>query len=77
MSEQLSFDLPAPPGSADDVLVPARMVNEWVYCPRLVFLEWAHGEWADSVDTTAGRRDHMASDSGRAPALPPPASARS
>ena len=70
--EQLSFDLPAPPASADEVLVPARMVNEWVYCPRLAFLEWAHGEWADSADTTAGRRDHAASDRGRAPALPPP-----
>jgi CRISPR-associated exonuclease Cas4/CRISPR-associated protein Cas1 len=72
MSEQLSFDLPAPRAAPDEILVPARMVNEWVYCPRLAFLEWAHGEWADSADTTAGRRDHLASDTGRAPALPAP-----
>ncbi|ACI99325.1 CRISPR-associated protein Cas1 [Rhodospirillum centenum] len=41
---------------ADDVLVPARMVNEWVYCPRLAYLEWVEGEWADSGDTVNGRR---------------------
>ena len=39
-------------------LVPARMVNEWVYCPRLAYLEWVEGEWADSVDTAQGRRVH-------------------
>jgi hypothetical protein len=32
------------------------MVNEWVYCPRLAFLEWVDGEWADSGDTEEGRR---------------------
>lgn len=26
-------------------LVPARMINEWVYCPRLAYLEWVDGEW--------------------------------
>jgi len=55
---QLSLALPAPPAAADLPLVPARMVNEWVYCPRLAWLEWVAGEWADSGDTAQGRRVH-------------------
>ena len=39
-------------------LVPARMVNEYVYCPRLAYLEWVQGEWADSSDTVEGRHAH-------------------
>lgn len=31
--------IPHPP--ADAPLVPARMVNEYVYCPRLAYLEGA------------------------------------
>ena len=34
--------------------VPARMVNEYVYCPRLAFLEWVDGEWDDNLDTIEG-----------------------
>jgi CRISPR-associated exonuclease Cas4/CRISPR-associated protein Cas1 len=47
------------------------MVNEWVYCPRLAYLEWVDGEWADTGDTEDGRRTHARVDkaSGR---LPPP-----
>ena len=39
-------------------LVPARMVNEYAYCPRLAYLEWVQGEWADSSDTVEGRHAH-------------------
>jgi CRISP-associated protein Cas1 len=39
-------------------LVPARMVNEFVYCPRLAYLEWAQGEWDDNLDTLEGRWVH-------------------
>ena len=39
-------------------LVPARMVNEYVYCPRLAYLEWVQGEWAESSDTVEGRHAH-------------------
>ncbi|HET7922949.1 MAG TPA: hypothetical protein VFM15_09370 [Gammaproteobacteria bacterium] len=35
-------------------LLPARMVNEYQYCPRLAYLEWVQGEWADSADTVEG-----------------------
>ena len=39
-------------------LVPARMVNEYSYCPRLAYLEWVQGEWADSADTVEGTHAH-------------------
>jgi CRISPR-associated protein Cas1 len=39
-------------------LVPARMLNEFAYCPRLFYLEWVHGEWAESVDTLEGTYRH-------------------
>jgi CRISPR-associated protein Cas4 len=61
---QLTLELPAPPASAETPLVPVRMVNEYVYCPRLAFLEWVDSEWADSGDTEEGRRAHVRVDSG-------------
>jgi CRISPR-associated endonuclease Cas1/CRISPR-associated protein Cas4 len=39
-------------------LLPARMVNEYEYCPRLAYLEWVQGEWAESSDTVEGRHAH-------------------
>jgi CRISP-associated protein Cas1 len=39
-------------------LVPARMVNEYVYCPRLFFLEWVQSRFADNDDTVEGRYQH-------------------
>jgi CRISPR-associated exonuclease Cas4/CRISPR-associated protein Cas1 len=69
---QAELELFAPPAAPDDLLIPARMVNEWVYCPRLAFLEWAQGEWAPNADTAAGVRAHQATQGGRAPALPAP-----
>lgn len=63
-STQLALELPAPPASAETPLVPVRMVNEYVYCPRLAFLEWVDGEWADSGDTEEGRRVHVRVDAG-------------
>ncbi len=38
--------------------LPARMVNEYQYCPRLAYLEWVQGEWAESSDTVEGRHAH-------------------
>ena len=62
---QLSLPLFAPTRGQDEILVPARMVNEWVYCPRLAYLEWVEGEWAETGDTAQGRRVHRRVDSGR------------
>ncbi len=67
---QLDLPLPAPPREGDQPLVPVRMVNEWVYCPRLAYLMWVEGEWADTDDTAEGRRAHARTDreSGKLPA---------
>ncbi|HVC32581.1 MAG TPA: CRISPR-associated endonuclease Cas1 [Chloroflexota bacterium] len=43
-------------------LVPARMVNEFVYCPRLFYLEWVQTEFSDSADTLDGRSVHRRTD---------------
>ncbi len=39
-------------------LIPARMLNEFTYCPRLAYLEWSQGEWEESSDTVDGARVH-------------------
>ena len=39
-------------------LVPARMLNEFTYCPRLAYLEWVQGEFADNLETREGRFGH-------------------
>ena len=56
--QQAEFVFPPAGASADGPLVPARMVNEYQYCPRLAYLEWVQGEWADSADTVEGRHAH-------------------
>jgi CRISP-associated protein Cas1 len=39
-------------------LVPARMLNEHTYCPRLAYLEWVQGDFADNADTIDGQFQH-------------------
>jgi len=43
-------------------LIPARMLNEFVYCPRLAILEWVEGEFLHSADTVAGALRHRTVD---------------
>lgn len=50
-------------GSVPD-LVPARMVNEVLYCARLMYLEWVQGEWADNRFTAEGKSVHRRVDRG-------------
>lgn len=52
-------------------LVPVRMLNEHVYCPRLAYLEWADGRFEDNLDTVEGRWVHRNVDLERG-ALPSP-----
>lgn len=57
-------------------LVPARILNEQAYCPRLAYLEWVQGEFSHSTDTLEGRFHHRRVDreEGRVPEpdeLPP------
>ena len=59
---QSELPLPFPELSGDLPLLPARMVNEYQYCPRLAYLEWGQGEWAESADTVEGRHAHRRAD---------------
>jgi CRISPR-associated protein Cas1 len=45
-------------------LLPARMLNEFVYCPRLFFYEWVEGVFENSADTLDGHAKHSRVDSG-------------
>jgi CRISPR-associated protein Cas1 len=49
--------------------LPARMVNEFAYCPRLFFYEWVEGLFAESIDTVEGSIQHRRVDA-KATALP-------
>lgn len=55
---QPDLPLPFPELARDLPLLPVRMLNEYQYCPRLAYLEWVQGEWADSSDTVEGRHTH-------------------
>ena len=52
-------------------LVPARMINELLYCERLMALEWLQGEFADNAFTVEGRAVHARADT-PSKGLPPP-----
>lgn len=57
-------------GALLDRLLPVRMLNEHVYCPRLFALEWLHDQWADSADTVEGQAVHRRVDQEDARGLP-------
>ncbi|MCG6869724.1 MAG: CRISPR-associated endonuclease Cas1 [Gammaproteobacteria bacterium] len=68
---QQELPLPFPEFSGDLPLLPVRMVNEYMYCPRLAYLEWVQAEWAESGDTVEGRYSHRRVDQPQGD-LPPP-----
>lgn len=74
VASQSELPLPFPELSGDLPLLPARMVNEYQYCPRLAYLEWVQGEWADSADTVDGSYVHRRVDrpAGNLPVPPDP-----
>ncbi|PID71629.1 MAG: CRISPR-associated endonuclease Cas4/Cas1 [Desulfobulbus propionicus] len=45
-------------------LIPVRMLNEYVYCPRLAYMMWVQGEFAHSADTVEGAIKHKRVDKG-------------
>ncbi|MGH9396297.1 MAG: CRISPR-associated endonuclease Cas4g/Cas1g [Terriglobia bacterium] len=51
--------------------LPARMVNEFVYCPRLFYYEWVDGVFRESVDTVEGKFQHRRVDA-KTTGLPKP-----
>src|SRR5262245_23559837 len=57
---------PNPPDRANHLpvvdlpeLVPARMINEILYCKRLMVLEWTQREFTDNAFTVEGRAVHQ------------------
>ena len=67
----LSTPVPETPASAPQTVspLPARMLNEFVYCPRLYFYEHVEGIFIDNADTTRGQAIHTRVDQGNG-ALP-------
>jgi|ERR1019366_3720854 CRISP-associated protein Cas1 len=53
-----SSPFPAQPARELPDYMPARMVNEFVYCPRLFFYEWVEGLFRESADTVEGKIQH-------------------
>ena len=55
-----------------DSLIPARMLNEYVYCPRLAYMMWVQGEFVHNADTVEGAIRHKRVDkaSGKLPVDP-------
>lgn len=45
-------------GTNDADILPVRMLNEYVYCPRLFHLIHVEGRWADNTYTVEGRHVH-------------------
>ncbi|HMO13471.1 MAG TPA: CRISPR-associated endonuclease Cas1 [Pirellulaceae bacterium] len=52
---------------SQDNFLPARMLNEFVYCPRLFFLEYVEGQFAHSADTIDGAIKHRRVDASPKP----------
>ena len=58
-AKPLPLRLPVvPQDSPAPALIPARMINEVLYCERLLYLEYVQGEWADNVYTADGQAVH-------------------
>jgi CRISP-associated protein Cas1 len=45
--------------------LPARMLNEFVYCPRLFYYEWVEGVFAHNRETVEGEIRHQKLDQGK------------
>ncbi|MGJ3241620.1 MAG: CRISPR-associated endonuclease Cas4g/Cas1g [Opitutales bacterium] len=58
-----------PPAPPPEPVLPARMVNEFVYCPRLFYYEFVESIFVHNADTLAGKAQHKRADSGKG-ALP-------
>ena len=72
MTDQRELPLAFPELSPEAPLIPVRMVNEFVYCPRLAYLEWVQGEFAHNPDTLDGAIKHRRVDrpEGKLPEAP-------
>lgn len=48
-----------------DSLIPARLIREYVYCPRDAYINWVEGNFSDNVYTVDGRYQHRRVDKPR------------
>ncbi len=71
-----TLPLRGPEPAEPPALVPARMLNESLYCERLMYIEWVQGEFADNVFTVDGRHVHRRPDNSQGP-MPAPARKKS
>ena len=65
-----SSDAPANQPNLIPLYLPARMINEFVYCPRLFYYEQVEGVFLENADTIRGSQGHKRVDQG-SDALPP------
>ena len=70
----ITQDADAPKVEQQAESLPARMLNEFVYCPRLFYYEHVEGVFVESADTVKGAAVHARVDKGKG-ALPPATSA--
>ncbi|HZT36493.1 MAG TPA: CRISPR-associated endonuclease Cas1 [Bryobacteraceae bacterium] len=66
-----TFPTPLRQGDEQPDYLPARMLNEFTYCPRLFFYEWVEGVFRESADTLEGAVQHARVDA-KASSLPAP-----
>ena len=69
-------ELRAPHSALPTQILPARMLNEFVYCPRLFYYEFVESVFVESGDTVRGKALHRRVDSGKGD-LPPAAEKKS
>ena len=67
-------DQQAPDTEQEDRYLPARMINELVYCPRLFYLMHVEGQFEHNAETTDGDSVHRRVDSRTDPLAAPPQS---
>lgn len=58
MSDKPADQRSQTPPDALPEYIPVRMLNEFVYCPRLAYLEWADGEFIHNSYTLEGKMHH-------------------
>jgi CRISP-associated protein Cas1 len=72
-AKPLPRQLPIVPQEAEALaIIPARMINEVIYCERLLYLEYVQGEWAENEYTADGQRVHRRVNEQEKALKPPP-----
>ena len=62
--DTIGEDDEVPKGERQIESLPARMLNEYVYCPRLFYYEHVEGVFVESADTVRGKTLHKRVDKG-------------